>query len=363
MTFPRFVVCYWVVQWLAGIAFSYGFLRQPGPSLILASFVTALGLLLSKGCQPLVDRWYRRELPLPHLIARFVLLSLAASVIWFSASYGLVRSAGWDAEPLTWVHAYCVGVPCMAFGMLAWIGAYLIPAYIAERTRLQVEVVQSERSALEAQLRCLQFQINPHFLFNSLSSVKDAVRQSPDQGVEMVDELAGFFRSTLHPTRDALVPLERELALARHYLSIEAYRFGERLRVSWDVAPDLPETDVPPLLLQPLLENAIKHGDWETSDGLEILVKLARTPVGCRVSVSHPGSLADPGSARRERPGVGLRNVRERLKFSFGGRARFSLSDENGWVLATLEVPSSDEPTQSSAHHEERRPLESSTRR
>ena len=191
-------------------------------------------------------------------------------------------------------------------------------------------------TAREAELRALRAQLNPHFLFNSLNSINALVGTDPEAARRMCEGLGDFLRRTLAlGSRDA-VTLGEELALVERYLGIEQVRFGERLRVERAVDPDAATCRVPPLLLQPLVENAIKHGIQDVVEGGAIRIE-ARCENGLlRVVVENP---VDADAPIRRGEGVGLENVRRRLAV-FGAReAHLATNRKGDRFRVTLTLP------------------------
>ncbi|MBC8011485.1 MAG: histidine kinase [Burkholderiales bacterium] len=199
-----------------------------------------------------------------------------------------------------------------------------------ERTRLLESTLREERARLDA----LRYQINPHFLFNSLNSIC-AVASEPAR--EMVGALAGYLRSTLtHPDIER-VRLSDEFLGVDRYLAIESIRHGDALRVSADLAPELRDHPVPPFLLQPLVENALRHG-FEQSKGvfhLEIAARFA--DAGIELVVANTGRWREGEAVGT---GLGMDNVRRRLRLVYGEAAEMRVeTDTPGWVRVRLILP------------------------
>ena len=175
----------------------------------------------------------------------------------------------------------------------------------------------SDVASRDAELRALRAQVNPHFLFNCLHSISSMTGRDPDGARRMCLELAEFFRSSLKAGAEQRVPLATELALLRRYLDIEQVRFGRRLDARFEESGDLSGVTVPPLLLQPLVENAVRHGVATLLDGGIVRVSAARA--GDRVEIIVENAFDPDG--RRAGTGVGLANVRERLDAAYRGLA------------------------------------------
>ena len=226
-----------------------------------------------------------------------------------------------------------------AIGVLLYLLAlavhYLLLAFEtareAERRQLQLEVL-----ARDAELRALRAQIDPHFLYNSLNSINALTGTDPAGARRMCVLLGDFLRNTLKVgTRDR-ISLADELLLTEGFLSIEQVRFGERLRVERSIDQAASMCLVPPLLLQPLVENAIAHGIARTLDGGVIRLDVARNNGRLSIAIRNP---KDPDDTRRNTGGVGLENVRRRLETMFGNGARMETHADPTQFRVELSLP------------------------
>lgn len=201
------------------------------------------------------------------------------------------------------------------------------------------EIESSRRAevlAREAQLRALKAQINPHFLFNSLNSISALTHIDPARAREMCIGLADFLRASLRLGERDTVPFGEELALTNMYLGVEQARFGKRLRLVRDIDPACDTCEVPALLIQPLVENAVKHGIAMMAEGGEILLSGHRDRDLIQFSVSNP---FDPDAPAQVPNGIGLRNVRERLAARYGGAAKMQIEATESNYQVTLTFP------------------------
>ena len=220
--------------------------------------------------------------------------------------------------------------------MLAWSGGYLAARYGALAGARQRDALAQEVAARDARLQALATQLHPHFLFNTLNSIRSLVDEDGVGAREMITRLATFLRHTLGARQ--LDTLGRELEAVRAYLAIETVRFADRLEATITSSADAEACLVPPLILQPLVENAIAHGSAPAAMPLRLSVRAEMVGTTLRVMVTNPGSLGDGHAAPREPPRLGLANVRARLAYAFGDRQRFALEERDGSVLATIEV-------------------------
>lgn len=196
------------------------------------------------------------------------------------------------------------------------------------RTRAQTP------AATAARLAELQSRIRPHFLFNTLNSAIALVRADPLKAEAMLEDLSELFRSALADPADS-VTLAQEITLAQRYLAIEAIRFGDRLQISWNLDTDAMQARLPPLLLQPLVENAIKHGVEPSATGAQVKISTERrgSVVVVKVSNTTPAGVGECGN------GLALANVRERLLLLHDVQARFQTAYKDGVFLVRLELP------------------------
>jgi len=303
-----------------------------------------------------VLRWLRRTQPRPNFLdwqAAFLLTILFLRFIYSVAGRWL---PGYFPHP-QWVDllTYATSVTVIVIELKIWNGV-----------RLQIKLEEQERLLLQARMAALQNQINPHFLFNTLNSVSSLVRIAPDTARELIIKLATILRRLLHSS-DAFVPLQEEIDFIDNYLDIEVVRFGrDKLKVIKELDPDSLEVMVPSMLLQPLVENSIKHGLSSKIDGGSIFLRSQLSNSHVIIEVEDDGvgmasvQLFEPPTGLGK-GGIGMANVAERLKVLYGDTARMTIDSPNGTgTLVRLRLPVL--PVDASfpvAVHEER----SSTRR
>jgi sensor histidine kinase YesM len=192
---------------------------------------------------------------------------------------------------------------------------YLVIEFVRAKSAEQREL-ESLLMAQEAELRMLRTQIDPHFLFNSLNSISALTSQDPKAARRMTLELASFFRQSLGMEAHKKVTLGEEMVLIRHFLAIEQVRFGERLQVEEEISEDAAECLVPPMIIQPLVENAVKHGICNMPEGGTIRITARRAGSMLHIGVHNPVD-PDMASIRSEGHGIGLTNVRQRLSGAY----------------------------------------------
>jgi len=187
----------------------------------------------------------------------------------------------------------------------------------------------------ESELRALEAQLDPHFLFNCLNSIRAMIIENPVEAQSMVTRLANLLRYNLQRDTRHTAALAREVEVVCDYLALESARFEERLRVEVDVERRAADIPVPTMLLQTLVENGLKHGIRLLPEGGRLLIKACLKQDRLVMEVENSGSL----DLRSDDAGVGLRNARERLRLLYGGRAALRLTGADGRVKATVEIP------------------------
>ena len=220
---------------------------------------------------------------------------------------------------------------------LAWTGTHLALTYHWEVQDQQHRTAAMTELAQQAQIAALRYQINPHFLFNTLNSISALVMERRNDDAEtMLLNLSAFVRTTFATDPGALIALSEEVALQRLYLEIEEARFSERMRVLFDIPHDLEGALVPALILQPLVENALRHGVGGSEAMTVVRICAARRGHLLQLLVDDDGT----SGRRAGGTGLGLSNVRERLRAHFGERASFSAGRRAaGGFRAKLELP------------------------
>ena len=290
---------------------------------------------------PMIDlsiyRWVTRNLRRPHLDRQILLLLMIIAMQFGTSSLAkLYPGRLFELHSNSWLIelAICAASPVV-------VG---IPLKIWNAIRIERKLEEQGRLLLEARLDALQRQINPHFLFNTLNSITSLIRSKPDLAREMIGKLASILRVLLKD-RDAFVPFREELEFTDDYLAIEVVRFGEKLRVVKQISEDTLDIVVPSMLLQPLIENSIKHGLEPRISGGTVTLRSRITPQGqLMLEVEDDGvgmtpedsetagagpALPRPGLVRPG-TGIGMRNVRERMKVLYGDLASVEINSRPG---------------------------------
>jgi sensor histidine kinase YesM len=304
----------------------------------------AFGLPMGLVAAPVsLSAWYLcRAMPLGRTNTMRVAVTALVAAFVTSAMWAAIGHAWWQAlrrldlslaESPAGLAALLAGLGALAY-LLALTVQYMLQAF-EESAAAARRALESQIAQRDAELRALRAQVDPHFLFNSLNAIAGLVGAHPDRARRMCQLLGDFLRDSLTLGAAARIPLGREAALAEQYLAIEHVRFGARLVLRVTVGERAATVPVPPLILQPLVENAVRHGIATTLEGGLIEVSAERAGARAVVTVVNP---RDPDGSRRG-TGFGLEIVRRRLAASFGDRAALSTEARPDSYRVTVTVP------------------------
>jgi two-component system, LytTR family, sensor histidine kinase AlgZ len=274
------------------------------------------------------------------LLATHVLASQIMGVLWYGLARTLIYAVGFGGQLQgleqrfsgKGVFVYAAGV---AFYWLSVLYYYVV--YARENAmKAEARVLETTMLARDAELKALKAQLNPHFLFNSLNSISALTSIDPARARDMCVLLGDFLRTTLRVGENPLIPFSEELGLLERFLSIEKVRFGARLRTEEAIEDEARKCLLPPLLLQPLIENAVARGIANLPEGGTVRIE-ARCNNG-RMFITIENSF-DPDAPPRRGNGMGQRNVRERLEARYGKEASLRVSAEGERYEATVTLP------------------------
>ncbi|HLK22145.1 MAG TPA: histidine kinase [Bryobacteraceae bacterium] len=293
----------------------------------------------------LVIGWVACRLPIRNVPLMAILAAGIAVFIPIGCLIAQVMllAVGFVQSNLFWQSYFSTLRVAMPLGLVFGFGALM---HGALRGRVQImeeklheKEIAEERArklAAEARLEALEARIHPHFLFNTLNSISSLIAVNPARAEQTVGQLASLLRSSLDSGQQPLIPLRQELAMVRSYLDIEKVRFGEKLKGNVDVAAELEDAKVPPMSVQSLVENAVKHGITSQNGGGEVWVDAGVESGSLRIEVSDSGPGFDLTAIR---PGHGLDNLVQRLDALFGARGRLNVVRRDGYSVVEMILP------------------------
>ncbi len=318
--------------------------RDPLLTGSLLFMVMAMGLLLTHYVRPLVGRWGWKQLGWRQLVPRIFVTAFVLSLVWtivgYGYCYGVVRLP-WPSQKYSPAVMLTLSTVNGTMLFVGWFCVYFFYHLFDRFNRSEIERLRLTTHVKDAELRALKSQVNPHFIFNSLNSLRALIDENPARARDAVTQLANLLRYSLQSGQLETVPFEDELRVVNDYLALEQVRHEERLRVRMDVAPETLTLPIPPMLLQTLVENAVKYGISARAEGGEITIFARREGDALRLQVTNPGEIATDTNRRRQgSTGVGLRNAAERLRLLFGERATLQLrTNSPEQVVAEAIIP------------------------
>jgi sensor histidine kinase YesM len=249
-------------------------------------------------------------------------------------------SDAWRTLPADFSRAYS---STLNYILVFGVNMILFHVNYARRASIQQErqLAEAHLAAQQAQLAALRYQLNPHFLFNALNSISALiVTKRNEDAEEMTEKLSSFLRSSLNAEPSELIPLDEELALTEEYLAIESVRFGHRLKIDIHCADQACHALVPSFLVQPLVENAVKHGVARSTAPIQVRIDAELNNGALRITVANDLAKEDMGDLPdSEGAGVGIDNVRHRLQAVFGRRASLTAGPAGDRFVATISIP------------------------
>lgn len=338
---------------LMQIVFSFLFRTADSPEIETADLLNVvmiglMGLVISHGSRVYVERWGLKEMGWRRLLPRMMGLALLLSTVWtiagFGWSFGVMGEEFPDKYNPFGLMALSIvnGVIIYASWFLGYFGYHVYDRF----NRSEIERLRLAAVVKDAELRALKSQVNPHFIFNSLNSVRALIDEDPQRARSAVTQLANMLRYSLQSGAKETVSFEDELAVVNDYLALEQVRHEERLRLKLDVSPSALHRLVPPMLLQTLVENAVKYGVSTRPSGGEISIEATIENGDLVIAVRNPGHLKMITNDRsRKSTGLGLRNALDRLRLLCGDNASIDLRQSGAdEVTATVVIPETKRP-------------------
>lgn len=295
------------------------------------------GLLITHVFRILVHRWGWRTLSVLKLIPRVLVSCIAMSAV-FVLIYGSLSDLllGENAEPVLVFENFVLLGAILNFSTLfaIWCLVYFAVHYFENLQQSEIRNLELRAAKTEIELNSFKAQMNPHFMFNSMNSIRALVDEDPRKAKEAITMLSGILRNTLMLGKKQLVTFGEELDMVKKYLAMEQIRFEERLRVHYEVDPQSLEKLIPPFMLQTIVENGVKHGISKLRDGgiIRIFNKIENNKLV--IKIENTGKLGDESGT-----GIGLSNTRKRLELIYHGKASFDIRKTEDEVHATLILP------------------------
>ncbi|HEY0110424.1 MAG TPA: histidine kinase [Fibrella sp.] len=299
-----------------------------------------LGISLTHLYRLTIQRWKWVRLPffqlVPRVLASVVVLAFIMSIINVPVDLELVMN-----QQLHGLSFFMATMVSWVKTMLAWVLTYTAYHYVERTRQAEIEKILLKSSIRETEAKVLRSQLNPHFMFNALNSIRALVYENPQKAQQGITQLSNILRNSLLADRRKTVELREEIKTVQDYLALEKVRYEERLDCKISVDPQASYWQVPPMMLQTLVENAIKHGVSKAVNGgfVELVGRIVTGTSGrdeLHIRIRNTGTLGDKLAS----DGFGLKNTSQRLNLLYGADAQFTIEQEGpGVVVANVQIP------------------------
>lgn len=305
--------------------------------LLKVSFIVAAGFASTH-----ILRWFMKRnnwllLPVEKIIFRLAIAVVLTSVLYSALVLLLSQAAGLDENRrnLDFITRLFANILNLGIFIVPWVLFYYFYHYLVKSRKQQLDTLKLEALVRELELKTIKAHIKPHFIFNALNSIRALIDEDPNRARDAVTHLSNILRSSMQAEKLETVPLERELNIVKDYLALEYIRFEDRLKIEYNINNDTLAQPVPPMMLQTLVENAIKHGIGKQLNGGVVKVTSEFKNDYHQLIVQNSGHL----NGHADADGFGLSSTRNRLDLMFGGKARFEITQDGELVVAKVLIP------------------------
>ena len=327
----------WSAYYLINLILSLRLLESVAAFALISLVTTGIGMFLTHILRVFIHRRRWLDLSLGKLILRVVAASMTVAALMLLGSVffkiQILRSGEWPEISAGYASVLWFNWSAV---ILLWLMIYFGVHFFQNYKRSEIEKLKLESSVKDAELRALKSQMNPHFLFNALNSIRALTSENSSKAQEAITRLANMLRYTLQAGAIQTVPLSAEIQMVSDYLAVESVRLEERLRVTILMDPKSETIHVPTMLIQTLVENAVKHGIAKLPEGGEIVLRSNVNNGTLNVQITNSGRLMPVSDSTK----VGLANAAERLKLLFGNAATLTLQSKTpDTVTAEMTIP------------------------
>jgi sensor histidine kinase YesM len=310
---------------------------NPGRILVFGYLVVS-GILLTHFYRIIIKKRGWINLAFKRLIPRVLLSSIFIGIVINVSALLISFQTGWN-DPSKFKPAMLVmGTFNMSGVILVWSLIYFAVHYFENYKKVEIESYIWEAAVKDFELKTLKSQLNPHFMFNALNSIRALIQEDPQNAQIAVTKLSNILRYSLKIERSESVPLEEEMQTVSDYLALESMRFEERLKYKINIDPKSAKIEIPPMMIQTLVENGIKHGISKRKEGGEIYIDSTVKDSRLHIEIKNTGSIKDEDLKNSK--GFGINNTKHRLNLIYGEDASFSIkSKDKDQVLAEIVIP------------------------
>jgi sensor histidine kinase YesM len=332
-----FQICGWSIYALFEIVYSYDSSGSITTRRLIFFIIEALICLgVTHLLRTLIRRWKWLSLPVHKLVPSiFIAVFLMALVVYFlKIPVNVLLGRLFNPQTAFDIQQILGQSIVYSIVFFLWTVFYFTYHYFDQYNKS----LKYEASMIEIELNNLKSQLNPHFIFNALNSIRALVDENPRKSKQAINQLSNILRKSLASDKQGLTNFDDELKIVKDYLGLESIRFEERLKTEFDIHPESQRFLVPPLMIQTLVENGIKHGISRLTAGGLIQMKTSVEGNKLRIEIRNSGHMIN--GAKRGKSGLGIKNTVQRLKLLYGDDASFKIANENdNFVLTELVIP------------------------
>jgi two-component system, LytTR family, sensor kinase len=335
---------YWICQvggWSLFVLFNSLFIKLENAFTsnvaISQGLMLIFGIVISHIYRNIIIRFNWVRLKTFLLIPRVIIATVVLATIMDYTQYGIEYSLGIAGGKHQDIVTIAVNILNLAFVLFFWSLFYFSFHYIENYKKAEIENLKWEASINEIELNKLKSQLNPHFMFNAMNSIRALVDENPLKSKEAITQLSNILRNTLQMGKNKMIPFDEEMKIVNDYLALESIRYEERLKLSISVDPESGLFNIPPLMLQTLVENGIKHGISKLTAGGLLEIKTAVKNNKLHISIRNSGVIREPVE---NETGFGIKNTLQRLQLLYGKEASLKIENEkDNIVLTELVIP------------------------
>jgi two-component system, LytTR family, sensor kinase len=316
----------------------------PWQRILVWIFLGVLGILFTHILRRIIRKNNWLNLPLKNTIPRILASSIISGIIIYVLVFAASYVAGTFKQDEYNLARLIGGISNVSILVLLWSLIYFVIHYMENYKKKEIESLIWEAAVKDYELKTLKSQLNPHFMFNAMNSIRALIEEDPESAKVAITKLSNILRYSLQMERMERVPLEDEIETVKNYLDLEKIRFEDRLKYKIDIDRVTNKIEIPPMMIQTLVENGIKHGIAKRTEGGEVQLKskMITTSEGQKLKIEIRNSGHFSEEQLKSSNGFGVSNTKHRLNLLFGDDAHFSIMNENGnTVLAEIEIPTS----------------------
>ena len=335
-------ICGWSLFVLVNLIIISNYEDIPLERIIIWVILGFLGIMITHFLRLVIRKKGWLDLPLKKIIPRVLISSLIAAIsIYILTTCFSIILGSFRSEEYRWISSVAAIINLSGIS-LVWTLIYFSLHYLENYQKAEIESLIWESAVKDFEIKTLKAQLNPHFMFNAMNSIRALIEEDPESAKIVITKLSNILRYSLKIERTETVTLEDEIKAIKDYLDLEKIRFEERLKYSLNISPDSTKVEIPPMMIQTLIENGIKHGVSKQTNGGEVslITKVDSNNGGSKlkIEIRNTGKLND--DQLRSSRGFGIANTKHRLSLLFGEEASFSIKNENeSTVLCEIIIP------------------------